>query len=122
MLVALLEPPAEAAKAIRACAPRGVRWKRSLGSSPLDLIFFWPKTAVGLRREFARLQACLVPDGAVWAVMPKKAFAAERDVALTWEEMQAAGLRGDLVDNKVATITATHYGTRFVIRKERRTR
>jgi hypothetical protein len=33
--------------------------------------------------------------------------------------MQAEGLRADLVDNKVASITATDYGRRFVIRKER---
>jgi hypothetical protein len=52
--------------------------------------------------------------------MPKKAFAAGRGVSFSWEEMQAEGLRGDLVDNKVASITATDYGTRFVIRKARR--
>jgi len=39
--------------------------------------------------------------------MPKMAFAAGRGVSFSWEEMQAAGLRGDLVDNKVASNTAT---------------
>jgi hypothetical protein len=34
--------------------------------------------------------------------------------------MQAAGLQTDLVDNKVASVTEQDYGTRFVIRKERR--
>lgn len=116
----LLDPPAEARAALRAAAPDGVRWKRSLESAPIDLIFFWPKKADGLSRQFARLQAHLAPDGAVWAVLPKKAYAAARGVELNWEEMQAEGLRGDLVDNKIASITATDYGTRFVIRKERR--
>jgi hypothetical protein len=120
MQVALLDAPAEAAKVIRACAPPGVRWKRSLGASQFDLIFFWPKGTSDLSREFARLQQGLVPDGAIWAVMPKKEYASERGVFFTWEEMQAEGLRGDLVDNKVASITSTDYGTRFVIRRELR--
>jgi len=38
-------------------------------------------------------------------------------VALSWEEMQAAGLLTDLVDNKIASVTEEDYGTRFVIRK-----
>jgi hypothetical protein len=120
MRVALLRPPAEAESAIRAADPGGVRWTRSLRTARFHLIFFWPLKTDGLSREFARLQASLVPDGAIWAVIPKKAFAAGRGVSFNWEEMQAEGLRGDLVDNKVATITATDYGTRFVIRKARR--
>ena len=120
MRVALLQPPKQANDAIRAGAPAGVRWKLSLGTARFDLIFFWPSKTAGLSREFARLQASLEPDGAVWAVMPKKAFAAGRSVSFSWEEMQAEGLRGDLVDNKVASITATDYGTRFVIRTDRR--
>lgn len=122
MEVALLDAPAEAAEVIRTCAPPGVRWKRSLGAAQFHLIFFWPKGISGLSREFARLQRALMPDGAIWAVMPKKAYASERGVFFTWEEMQAEGLRGDLVDNKVASITSTEYGTRFVIRRERRRR
>jgi hypothetical protein len=120
MRVGLLDPPAQAAATIRASAPPGVVWKRTLGKTRFDLIFFWPARTAGLSRVFALLQRSLVPDGAIWAVMPKKAFAAGRGLAFRWEEMQAEGLRGDLVDNKVASITATDYGTRFVIRKERR--
>ena len=120
MRVALLQPPKQANDAIRAGAPPGVRWKLTLGKTHVDLIFFWPSETAGLAREFSRTQASLEHDGAVWAVMPKKAFAAGRGVSFSWEEMQAEGLRGDLVDNKVASITATDYGTRFVIRKARR--
>jgi hypothetical protein len=122
MLVALLDPPPAVGRAIRDGAPSGVRWRKSIGSSRFDLIFFWPVDTTRLSRDFARLQASLVPDGAIWVVMPKKAYAAARQVSFRWEEMQAEGLRGDLVDNKIAAITATDYGTRFVIRKERRPR
>ena len=38
------------------------------------------------------------------------------------EEMQAGGLQTDLVDNKVCSVTSKDYGTRFVIRKEHRSR
>ena len=53
-------------------------------------------------------------------VIPKKAVARQRGLSLTWEEMQAAALTTDLVDNKNANMTDEEYGTRFVIRKERR--
>jgi ribosomal protein S18 acetylase RimI-like enzyme len=118
--VCVLAGPADALRVIRQACPRGVRWRRSLGPGRHDLIFFWPSTIAGLAKEFARLQAHLHPDGAIWAVMPKKAFAAQRGIRFSWEEMQAEGLRGDLVDNKDASITSTDYGTRFVIRKDRR--
>jgi len=95
MRVILLDPPAQAATAIRAGAPAGVVWKRSLGKTRFDLIFFWPAKTAGLSRVFARLQKSLVPDGAIWAVMPKKAFAAGRGVAFSWEEMQAEGCSGN---------------------------
>lgn len=48
--------------------------------------------------------------------------ARQRGIDFSWQEMQAAGLRTDLVDNKVASITAEDYGTRFVIRKELRSK
>jgi hypothetical protein len=95
MRVALLHPPKQANDAIRAGAPAGVRWNRSLGTARFDLIFFWPSKAAGLSREFARLQARLEPDEAVWAVMPKAFAAGRRFVQLG---MQAQGLRGDLVE------------------------
>ena len=118
--VCVLQAPADAVKAIRLACPKGVRWRRELGSARFDLIFFWPKAIAGMAKEFARLQSHLQPDGAIWAVIPKKAYAKRRGIRFSWEEMQAEGLRGDLVDNKDASITATDYGTRFVIRKERR--
>jgi len=118
--VCTMQGPADVVATIRQACPKGARWRRALGTAKFDLIFFWPRSKAGLAEEFARLQSHLQPDGAIWAVMPKKAIAATRGVRLTWEEMQSEGLRGDLVDNNDASITSTDYGTRFVIRKERR--
>jgi hypothetical protein len=53
-------------------------------------------------------------------IIPKKKFASERGIDFTWEEMQAAALQTDLVDNKVAAINEQENATRFVIRKELR--
>jgi hypothetical protein len=39
---------------------------------------------------------------------------------LSWEQVQQAALRTDLVDNKIASVSDQEYGTRFVIRKDRR--
>ncbi|HEV2458778.1 MAG TPA: hypothetical protein VGS80_10475, partial [Ktedonobacterales bacterium] len=85
-----------------------------------DLILFWPTAIDGLADRFTRLQRAIHPDGAIWAVIPKKAFARERGVTFTWEEMQAAALTTDLVDNKGAAFSEQDYATRFVIRKDRR--
>jgi len=121
--VCLLGTPSVIASAIRRASPQGVRFYNSLDSgTPYHLILFWPQQIEGLVQVFARLQASIIPDGAVWAVIPKKKYALSRGIAFTWEEMQAAGLQTDLVDNKIASIDEQDYGTRFVIRKERRRR
>lgn len=69
---------------------------------------------------FQRLQGAIEPDGAVWAVIPKKKFARARGIDFSWEALQAAGLQTDLVDNKVVSVSEETYATRFVIRKENR--
>ncbi len=61
-----------------------------------------------------------MPNGAVWAGIPKQRIARQRGLTLTWEEMQAAALQTDLVDNKGASISDEEYATRFVIRKDQR--
>jgi hypothetical protein len=72
--------------------------------------------------QFRRLQSEIVPNGAIWAVIPKKKFAPAHGIAFSWSEMQAAALQTDLVDNKEASFSEEEYGTRFVIRKEKRGR
>jgi hypothetical protein len=121
MAVCLLDAPPEAEDVVRESAP-GTIFATVLGAGRYDTILFWPHDLDGLVGRFAELERCIVPDGSIWAVIPKQKFAARRGVHFTWEEMQAAGLQTDLVDNKVASITEQDYGTRFVIRKERRGR
>jgi 16S rRNA G1207 methylase RsmC len=97
-----------------------VTYLDSLSTQKVDILFFWPKDLSGLAERLADLQDQIDPDVAIWVVMPKKKYAGARGIDFTWEEMQAAGLSTDLVDNKVASINDVEYGTRFVIRKERR--
>jgi hypothetical protein len=118
--VCILDAPPEAEKAIREAAPGGVEFLNLLAGKGYNMILFWPKEPEGLERQFSLYAASILPDGAIWAVMPKKKYATRRGITFAWEEMQTAGLLTDLVDNKVATVTEEDYGTRFVIRKERR--
>jgi hypothetical protein len=122
--ICLLEATPETGHVIRsACNEElggDVAISETLAEGPFDMIFFWPRELEGLAGRFAVLQRQIVPDGAIWVVTPKKAVAQRRGVMLTWEETQAAALTTDLVDNKIASVTDEEYGTRFVIRKERR--
>ena len=119
MAVCLLEAPPETEQVIREAAPWAV-FSTALGEQRFDTILFWPHEPERLSERFAELQRRIVPHGAIWAVIPKRKYAARRGVGFTWEQMQAAGLQTDFVDNKVASISEQDYGTRFVIRKERR--
>jgi len=119
MAVCLLGASPEADQAIRSSAPWAI-FHTALDEGLYDAILFWPTELESLAQRFARLQHCIFPDGSVWVVIPKQKFAAGRGVHFTWEQMQAAGLQTDLVDNKVASITDQEYGTRFVIRREKR--
>ena len=118
--VTMLSPPSEGERALRAASASGVILGSGLRRRHYDLIFFWPGTLVGLHQKLGRLAARIHPDGAVWVVMPKKAFAAQRGIDFSWEAMQAEALKTDLVDNKIAALTQEDYATRFVIRREKR--
>ena len=120
--VSLLDAPAASAAVVRASLPDGVSVAETPGDDRFDVILFWPTALDGLAERFAALAQRITPDGAVWSVIPKKHFAPSRGITFSWEEMQAAGLQTDLVDNKVCSVTSEDYGTRFVIRKEYRSR
>ncbi len=85
----------------------------------MDVIVLWAdETTEG---RFPALQGCLKPAGAVWVVIPKKTVAARTGSSITFDGIQQAALAtSDLVDNKTLTFSDTHYGIRFVIRKEKR--
>ena len=119
-IVCLLEAPADTAALLRRELPAAVIFEDVVGQGRYEAIFFWPKIAERLAERFALLACRIVPHGAIWAVLPKKQYARVREVALNWEQMQAAALQTDLVDNKNASISEVEYGTRFVIRRERR--
>jgi hypothetical protein len=122
LTVRLLDAPGGALELLSDVASTGVDIALGAGedASRCDLLFFWPETLDGLAERFAALQWRIVPDGALWVVMPKKALAGQRGIAFSWEEMQAAALATDLVDNKIASLGPEEYATRFVIRRERR--
>jgi hypothetical protein len=118
--VGLLNAEAETVARLRETSPPGVTFQGDSDQGKFDLILFWPDSLHGLKAVFQRLQQEIDPDGAVWAVIPKKKFAPSRGIDFTWEELLAAGLQSDLVDNKVVSVSEQTYATRFVIRKERR--
>jgi len=119
--ILLIDAPPSANRRLREVAPAGIRFARS-ATARVDQVFWWPKDLSGLAAALERLQKRLQPDGAVWIVMPKKPFAAARGIRFTWEAMQAEGLKGDFVDNKIASFDEQDYATRFVVRKSRRTK
>ena len=71
---------------------------------------------------FADLQRRLRPDGKLWIVLPKKVYAEATGFPHTWDEVQRAALKTDLVDNKVAAFSDELTAVRFVIRLTRRAR
>jgi hypothetical protein len=120
--IRLIDAPVEAAQQIRDACPPGVEILAEATEIRCELIFVWPTRRAGLEAAFRRLQSQITPNGAVWVVIPKKQFANPRGIDFSWEDLQAAGLQADLVDNKVATISSEDYGTRFVIRKDLRSK
>jgi hypothetical protein len=95
----------------------GRRWRRKA-----DIILRpWLAPKDDLRETFDALETKIPPDGAIWAVIPKRGGLARGEVAVNWIEMQAAGLAsGRLVDNKELRFDDRYYGTRFVVRKDKR--
>ena len=118
--VCILGASPEGAQAVRAACGGEATLSEKLGRGTFDIVLFWPRRRRDLEGSFARLQEKIRPDGAIWAVISKKSSPRSRGLDFAWADLQAAGLTTDLVDNKVASITADEYGTRFVIRKDRR--
>src|SRR5262249_5996571 len=119
-VVGLLDAPAEAGGLLLlACPPRS-RLDGALGAGRYDHLLFWPAAPAGLAARLGLLPSPVLPARGSWAGIPQKPFARARGIAFSWEDMQAAGLQTDLVDNKIASLSDQEYATRFVIRKERR--
>ncbi len=120
--LALIDLSATVLSALRHEAPPDTTFVGEIeaASPPCDLIMFAPLALDGLATRLASLQRRIKPSGAIWVVIPKQRFAASRGIHFTWDQMQAAALTTDLVDNKIVSLTGEDYATRFVIRKERR--
>ena len=104
-------------------------WQRALSqlapmsgrTAKADIVLVWLQPKDDLRNVFDRLEAAIPPDGAIWAVIPKKSALRKGEPAVEWAAMQAAGLASRrLVDNKELRFDDRYYGTRFVVRRERR--
>lgn len=82
-----------------------------------DLIFDYPPAEEKFDALFKELQFALVPDGALWVVIPNQRAAKARGVHYDWNALIASALKTTLVDNKTLSFSREEYGTRFVIRK-----
>ena len=81
-----------------------------------DLVLLGADTTDALA-QLEALAARIRPNGAIWVVSRKGASATLRDV-----EVNAAARDAGLVDNKVASFSATHTALRLVIPVARRPR
>ncbi len=121
--IGLVRAPDEWIDTIRQVANGStVRSSRSVPvAKEADLQLVWLTPADDLRAVFDGLEALIPTDGAIWAVLPKKSALKKGETAVEWATMQDAGLAsGRLVDNKELRFDERYYGTRFVVRKERR--
>ena len=87
---------------------------RGIDSANLDIIFYEADHLNDLAR-LAELRTAIKPAGAVWVVSPKGKGIEVRDV-----DVMAAAREAGLVDNKVASFSATHTALRLVIPKSLR--
>ncbi len=116
----LVAAPGGWAEALGALTPVA-SWSSVAKARDADVVLAWLGPPDDLRAVFDALERRIPPDGAVWAVIPKKSALAKGETAVEWAAMQAAGLAsGHLVDNKELRFDDRYYGTRFVVRKEHR--
>jgi hypothetical protein len=80
------------------------------------LVLCYALTPVPLGRLADDLVRVAHPDGAIWFVVWKKAFLPEG--ASGWDEAQEAMLETGWVDNKVLSLGAEVYATRYVRRRK----
>ena len=93
--------------------PDGVRVAtRASGAS--DVIVAFESRMAGLKKSVAALPKALDSAGGLWICYPKKTSKLTTD--LTFENVQAAGLKAGLVDNKSCAIDHDWSAVRFVYR------
>ena len=119
--VALLNAPSFIGPVLRATLPPEVTLAAGLpeGTQP-DIVLFWPDSEMDLAQAFEGLRWKIKPDGAIWAVIPKKPIADKQGPRIYFDRLLAEVLPTGLVDNKTLTFSEEEYGVRFVVRKELR--
>ena len=118
--ILLLDAPRESREHLCRHLPQDTAVTDVLDSRRYDAIFLWPQTLRGLRELLASLSQRITTSGAIWLVIPQKKYAASRGMDWGWMQMQEVALLTDLVDNRIVSLSAEEYATRFVIRRDRR--
>lgn len=77
-----------------------------------SFIHYFTKERHGLSKDFPKLKAVLLPDGAIWISWPKSASEVPTD--LNDHVVREIGLKNGLVDIKVAAIDGIWSGLKFV--------
>ncbi len=117
--IVAVNPNPEIISGIKTALPKEATIQTAVSTNTkADIILIWLTDKDDLARTFWSLEKSIVPDGAIWAVIPKKLKG--KTTGVSFDEVQAAALKLDLVDNKIASFSDKEYGTRFVIRKEKR--
>ena len=93
--------------------PQGVVLEDKLRKDA-SFIHYFTKDKGGLSNDFHKLEEALLPEGALWISWPKGASKVPTD--LNENLVRDIGLRGGLVDVKVAAIDETWSGLKFVYR------
>src|SRR5262245_58182181 len=101
--LALVDPPPDFLRLL-APMPAGVCVEPE-DDEPVDVIVLFCRSRAEMESGFAPLAVRLTPAGGLWVAWPKKSSGVETD--LSSDVVQAFGLRGGLVDNKVCSIDAT---------------
>ena len=122
-LLLLSNTPSHFVDALLPNLPEGVNVGSELDAGQrADIIILWLSPEDQLPVLFAGLRWSIKPDGAVWAVIPKKKHAKKLGIDLTFEGVQSGALPTGLVDNKTLTFSEEYYGIRYVVRVVERDR
>jgi hypothetical protein len=86
----------------------------------LDVVLWFVTEHADLAKRFDGFARKLEADGRLWVAWPKKASGVPTEIG--FEDVQAVGLAGGLVDNKSASVTEVFQGLQFVYRVKDRGR
>jgi len=119
--ILLLDAPPDSREHLCTNLPHETLVTDVLDTRRYDAIFLWPQTLQGLRERLTALSQVITPHGSIWLVIPQKNIADEPGDGLGLDgRCRRSRLLTDLVDNRIVSLSAEEYATRFVIRRDRR--